>query len=200
MQQEDALGPALFCLPLRLVLTRVWEEYKSQGVEAYVYLDDITIAADEMSPGTVGVDSEGHAPQLGQDGYLGPEGTRTHAGRYISLLAGVGVRVADDGVIKVVGVPVGSDEFVIESATGIVDGRAEQLARMPPRMPDNQAANLIVTGFMVQRTAYVERAMDPNCPCQLEDGQIMAQCGCSKTFSSVLGQRRNCRSSRRGAW
>ena len=61
-----------------------------------------------------------------------------------------------------VGVPVGSDEFVIESAIGIVRaGEAEQLARMLPRMPDKQAANLIATGSMVQRTANVERVMDP---------------------------------------
>ena len=39
----------------RPVLTRVREEYESQGVEAYAYLDDITIAADEIPPGTVGV-------------------------------------------------------------------------------------------------------------------------------------------------
>lgn len=38
----------------------------------------------------------------------------------ISLLAGVGARIADDGGIKVVGVPVGTDEFAIESAIGIV--------------------------------------------------------------------------------
>ena len=54
----------------------------------------------------------------------------------------------------VVGVPVGSNEFAIESAIGIVrDGGAEQLAWMLPRVPDKQAANLIATGSMVQRTA-----------------------------------------------
>ena len=86
------MGPALFFLPLRSVLTRVREEYESQGVEAYAYLDDITIAADEISPGMVGVvpflervDSEGHTRQPGQDGCLGPEGTRTHAGRDITF-------------------------------------------------------------------------------------------------------------------
>ena len=90
------MGPALFCLLLRLVLTRVRGEYESQGVEAYAYLEDITIAADEISPGTVGVvpvfervDSEGHTPQPGQNGCLGPKGTRAHAGRDIAL-AGVG--------------------------------------------------------------------------------------------------------------
>ena len=79
-------------LPLRPVLTRLREDYELQGVEAYAYLDDITIAADEISPGTVGVvpfpervDSEGHTPQPGQDGCLGPEGTRAHAGRDITF-------------------------------------------------------------------------------------------------------------------
>ena len=44
----------------------------------------------------------------------------------ISLLAGVGVRIADEGGIQVVGVPVGTDEFGIESVIGIVrDGGAE---------------------------------------------------------------------------
>ena len=75
----------------------------------------------------------------------------------ISRLVGVGVRIADGGGIKVVGVPVGTDEFAAESAIGIVrDGGAEQLARMLPRMPGKQAANLIATGSMVERTAYVE--------------------------------------------
>ena len=74
----------------------------------------------------------------------------------------MGVRVADEGGIKVAGVPAGSDEFAIESAIGIIrDGGAEQLARMLPRMPDKQAANLVATSSMVQRTAYVERVMDP---------------------------------------
>ena len=49
------MGPVLFCLPLGPVLTRVREEYESQGIEAYAYLDNITIAAHEISPGTVGV-------------------------------------------------------------------------------------------------------------------------------------------------
>ena len=60
-----------------------------------------------------------------------------------------------------VGVLDGTDEFAIKSAIRIVrDGGAEQLERMLPRMPDKQAANLIATGSMVQRTAYVERVMD----------------------------------------
>ena len=56
------MGPALFCLPLRPVLTRVGEECESQGVESCAHLDDITITAHEISPGTVGV-----APILEQE-------------------------------------------------------------------------------------------------------------------------------------
>ena len=48
-----------------------------------------------------------------------------------SLLAGVGVHNADEGGIKVAGVPVGTDELGIENAKGIVrDDGVEQLARM----------------------------------------------------------------------
>ena len=55
VNQGDAMGPVLFFLPLRPVLMRVCEAYESQGVEAYAYLDDVTVAADDISPGTVGV-------------------------------------------------------------------------------------------------------------------------------------------------
>lgn len=48
-----------------------------------------------------------------------------------------------------VGVPVRTDEILIQSAKGIArHGGGEQLARMLPRMPNKQAANLIATGSM----------------------------------------------------
>ena len=60
-----------------------------------------------------------------------------------------------------VGVPVGTDGFAIESATGIVrDGGEEPLARMLPRMPNKPSADLTATGYMVQRTVHVEQVMD----------------------------------------
>ena len=138
VKQGDAMGPTLFCLPLRSVLTKVREEYEPQGVEAYGYLDNITIAADEISPGTVGVVSFLERELIARGINLNPAKTVALAPKghvstpeETSRLAGVGVRIADEGGIKVVGVPVGSDEFAIESAIGIVrDGGAEQLARM----------------------------------------------------------------------
>ena len=48
------MGPALFYLPLRPMLMRVREEYESQGVEVYAYLDDIAIT-DEGGTHVVGI-------------------------------------------------------------------------------------------------------------------------------------------------
>ena len=132
------MGPALFCLPLRPVLTKVREEYESQGVGAYTYLDDITIAADATSPETVGVvpflerelAARGINLNRGKTVALAPKG-HVPTPEETSLLAGVGVHNADEGGIKVAGVPVGTDELGIENAKGIVrDDGVEQLARM----------------------------------------------------------------------
>ena len=78
VQQEDAMGPVLFCLPLRPVLTRVGEEYESQGVEAYAYRRhhyrgrrDITRDGGSSTLPRERVGSEGHTPQ---PGCLGPKG------------------------------------------------------------------------------------------------------------------------------
>ncbi|CAM9292589.1 unnamed protein product, partial [Laminaria digitata] len=43
VQQGDAMGPALFCMPLLPVLKRIREEFEQKGVEAFAYLDDISI-------------------------------------------------------------------------------------------------------------------------------------------------------------
>ena len=43
VQQGDAMGPALFCMPLLPVLKRIREDFEPNGVEAFAYLDDISI-------------------------------------------------------------------------------------------------------------------------------------------------------------
>ena len=119
VQQGDAKGPALLCLPLRPVLTRVREEYESQWVQAYAYLDEIAITAHEIPPGTVGVvpflerelTTRGINLNSGETVALVPKG-HVPTPEEISLFAGVGVRIADEGGIKVVGVPVGTDELL----------------------------------------------------------------------------------------
>ena len=43
VQQGDAIGPALFCMPLLPVLKQTREEFEPKGVEAFAYLDDVSI-------------------------------------------------------------------------------------------------------------------------------------------------------------
>ena len=120
VQRRDAMGPNLFCLPLRPVLTRVREEYESQWVQAYAYLDEIAITAHEIPPGTVGVvpflerelTTRGINLNSGETVALVPKG-HVPTPEEISLFAGVGVRIADERGEKVVGVPIGTDELGI---------------------------------------------------------------------------------------
>ncbi|CAM9536161.1 unnamed protein product, partial [Laminaria digitata] len=118
VQQGDAMRPAVFCLPLRPVLMRVRGEYESQGVKAYAHLDNITIAAHEITPDTVGVvpflerefTARGIHLNPGKTVALAPKG-HVPPPAEIALLAGVGVRIAGEEGIKVVRVPVGTDDF-----------------------------------------------------------------------------------------
>ena len=55
VQQGSAMGPALFCMPLLPVLKRTRAEFEARGVEAFAYLDDISIGMMEITPDTVEV-------------------------------------------------------------------------------------------------------------------------------------------------
>ena len=55
VQQGDAMGPALFCMPLLPVLKRTRAEFEPRGIEAFVYLDGISIGMIEITPDTVEV-------------------------------------------------------------------------------------------------------------------------------------------------
>ena len=169
MQQGDTMGPALFCMMLLPVLKRARAEFDSRGVEAFAYLDDIGIGMMEITPDTVEavpflqreLSNIGIAINPSKTVALPPEG-HVPTPEQIALLEGIGVSIAERGGVKVVGVPIGTDEYARESAMEIVrSGGAEQLARMLSRMPGKQSANLISTGSMVQRTSYLERVMDP---------------------------------------
>ena len=60
-----------------------------------------------------------------------------------------------------VGVPIGTDEYVLERASEVVrDGGADRLARCLANMSDKQAAALIANDSQRQRTSYLERALD----------------------------------------
>ena len=91
---------------------------------------------------------------------LPPEGYAPKA-EEVSLLESVDVRIAGEGGATVVGVPIGTDEYVLDRAMEVVrDGGADRLARYLASMPDKQAAALIAIASLGQRTSYLERALD----------------------------------------
>ena len=157
VQQGDAMGPALFCMPVLPVLTRTRAEFERRRVEAIAYLDDISIGMMEITSDSVEVvpflqrelSNIGIAINPSKTVALPPKG-HVPTQEQIALHEGIGVSIAERGGVKVVGVPIGTDEYARESAMEIVrNGGAEQLARMLLRMPHKQSANPIATGSMV---------------------------------------------------
>ena len=184
IQQGDAMGSMLFCMSLLPVLKRTRAEFETRGVEAFAYLDDISIGMMEFTPDPVEVvpfpqrelSNIGIAINPGKTVAMPPKG-HVPTPEQIALLEGTGASIAERGGVKVVGVPVGTDGYARESAMEIVrNGGAEQLARMLSRMPNKQSAKLVSTGSMVQRTSYFERVMDPElslAACQKADGDAL---------------------------
>ena len=133
VQQGDAMGPALFCLPLLPVLKRNREDFEPKGVEAFAYLDDVSIGRVEVTSDTVdvvpflqrGLASIGIAMNPSKTVALPPKG---HAPTLdeIALLESIDVRVVERSGVKVVGVPIGTDAYAMEI---VKNGGGEQLAR-----------------------------------------------------------------------
>ena len=97
---------------------------------------------------TVALPPKGHAPTAEE----------------ISLLENVDVSITGEGGATVVGVPIGTDEYVLDRAMEVVrDGGADRLARCLANMPDKQAAALIAIDPLGQRTSCLERALDTSC-------------------------------------
>ena len=89
-------------------------------------LDDIGIVVNPAK--TVALPPKGHAPTT----------------KDISHLASVDVRIADKGETTVVGVPIGTDDYVLERPMEVAKDRgADSLSRCTANMPDKQAADVI---------------------------------------------------------
>ena len=105
-------------MPLLPVLKRTREEFEPRGVEAFAYLDDISIGMMEITPDTVEVvpflqrelSNIGVAINPSKTIALPPTG-HIPTPEQITLLEGIGVSIAERGGVKVVGVPVGTDEY-----------------------------------------------------------------------------------------
>ncbi|CAM9601111.1 unnamed protein product, partial [Laminaria digitata] len=53
VQQGDPMGPAMFCLSLRPGLQRFQEEFEGGGVEAFAYMDDVSLGIRGITANTV---------------------------------------------------------------------------------------------------------------------------------------------------
>ena len=55
VQQGDPMGPAIFCLALRPGLKCFREEFEGEGVEAFAYMDDVSLGLTRITAYTVRV-------------------------------------------------------------------------------------------------------------------------------------------------
>ena len=161
------MGPAMFCLSLRPELKRFREEFEREGVEAFAYMDDVSLGLTGITTNTIRafallrreLEDIGVVINTSKTVALPPTGHAPTA-EEISLLQSVDVRVAYEGGVTVVGVPIGNDEYVLERAREIVKERAtDHLERCLSNMPEKQAAALIVTESLGQRTGYLEKTL-----------------------------------------
>ena len=136
VQQGDAMGSALVCIPLLPVLKWIRGEFEQRGVEAFAYLDDISIGMTEITPDTVEVvpflqrklANIGIAINPRKTVALPPKG-RVPTPEEISFLQGIDVRIAGRGGVKVVGVLIGTDTYAMDSTMEIVKNGEQNISR-----------------------------------------------------------------------
>lgn len=129
-------------MPLLPVLKRVREEFERRGVDAFIFLDDVSIGMSEITPNTVRdvpflrheLCKRGIAIKPSKTVALPPKG-HVPTPEEIGLPGGIDVRIAERGEVKGVGVPVGRDACTVSSAVEIVrNGGADKLLRILPSM------------------------------------------------------------------
>ena len=162
------MGPAMFCVVLRPGLKRLREEFEREGAEAFAYMDDVSLGFTRTTPDTAKsfvflrreLEDIGIVVNPVKTIALPPNGYAPTA-EEISLLESIDVRVAGEGGPTVVGVPIGTDEYVRYRTIEVVrDGGADRLERCLDSMPDKQAAALIAIESLGQRASYLERTLD----------------------------------------
>ena len=106
-----------------MYVARVRAEFQLRGIEAFAYLDGISIGMIEITPDTVEVvpallqrelSNISTAINPSKTVALPPKG-HSPTPEQIALPGGIGDRIAERGGAKVVGVPVGTDEYARES-------------------------------------------------------------------------------------
>ena len=161
------MGSAVFCLTLRPGLERFREEFEREGVEAFAYMVDVYLGLTGIKVNTIRafaflrreLEDIGIVINTSKTVAL-PEKSHAPTAEDISILKSVDVRVAYKGGVTVVGVPTGNDEYVLERARKMAkEEDTDHLARCLANMSDKQAAALIVTESLGQRTGYLEKTL-----------------------------------------
>lgn len=177
------MGPPLFCLILIPIITKLQQKYEPLGVNIIAYMDDISLHLQDVTEESLKAlsDLEDDLAEVGivvsrrKSSALPPQGHQM-TDEQKGLLDGAGLTVAEEG-ITVVGVPIGSDDYVKECAMKVITDRgAEKLARMLPQMSDKQVAFLITSLSLTQRSAYIERGIDSELTkdaCQRLDNMVL---------------------------
>ena len=138
------MGPAVFCLALRPGLKRFRKEFEVEGVEAFAYMDGISLGLTRITADTVRafaflwqeLEDIGIVVNAAKTVALPPKGHAPTA-EEISLLESVDVSITGEGGATVVDVPIGTDKYVLDRAMEVVrDGGADRLARCLANMPD----------------------------------------------------------------
>ena len=124
------MGPAMFCLALRPGLKRFREESEGEGVEAFAYIDDVSLGLLRITADKVRalaflrqeLEDTGVVVNPAKTVALPPKG-HTMTAEEISLLESVDVSITGEGGATVVGVPIGTDEYVLDRAMEVVRDR-----------------------------------------------------------------------------
>ena len=128
VQQGGGMGQAMFCLSLRPGLKRFREE--GEGVEAFAYIDDVSLGLLRITADKVRalaflrqeLEDTGVVVNPAKTVALPPKG-HTMTAEEISLLESVDVSITGEGGATVVGVPIGTDEYVLDRAMEVVRDR-----------------------------------------------------------------------------
>ena len=123
VQKGDPMGPAMFCLALRPGLKHFREEFEREGVEAFAHTDYVSLGLMRITTGTVRafafvrweLEDIGIVVNPAKTITLPPKGYEPTAEK-ILLEESVDVRIASEGGATVVGVPIGTDEYVLDRA------------------------------------------------------------------------------------
>ena len=156
------------------------EAFGELGVDMFAYMDDIYFVFRHLNSAALGAVSHlgrlledmGVARNAAKTVGLPPMGHEPIAGE-IALMRQVGVNVVCQAGMVVVGIPVGTDDFVEEHAMKIVkDDGVEGLARLLAHIPQKQEAMLVATKVLTAKTGFLERSVDTHlsrAPCERAD-------------------------------